>query len=263
MAIIGAILGDIAGSQYEGIRCEDPLGCEIFTENCEFTDDTVTSLGIKYSIDNEFPLVDSLKMVGLRYPNCGYAGMFNRWLFSDDEEPYGSWGNGSAMRVSYIGEHYDDFMEMQEAATRSAKVTHNHPEGIKGAVVTATCIWMARMGKSKQEIYDYVLKAYPPTDYTYSIDMDMKYLEEEYEWDVSCQGSVPVAMRCFYESDSYESFLRNVFRLDCDTDTLCAIGGGVAEEFYKGTGFDEEALLKKYLPEYLYKILKGDYPWGK
>jgi ADP-ribosylglycohydrolase len=145
---------------------------------------------------------------------------------------------------------------VQQKARESAEVTHNDPEGIKGAVVTATCIWMARHGKTKQEIYAYVLAEYPPGKYEYGIDMDMEYLRDEYEWDVSCQGSVPVAMRCFYESDSYESFLRNVFSLFCDCDTLCCIGGGVAEEFYKGTGFDAERLLERYLTKDLLQILR-------
>jgi ADP-ribosylglycohydrolase len=256
MAVTGAILGDIAGSQYEGRRCRDYRGCDIFTERCSFTDDTVTTLSVKYAIDRNIPFAEAFKEVGRRYPNCGYAQMYEKWVFSDSMEPYGSWGNGSAMRVSYIGEKYETLREVQQKARESAEVTHNDPEGIKGAVVTAACIWMARHGKTKKEIYAYVLAEYPPGKYEYSIDMDMEYLRDEYEWDVSCQGSVPVAMRCFYESDSYESFLRNVFSLACDCDTLCCIGGGVAEEFYKGTGFDADRLLERYLTKDLLQILR-------
>lgn len=104
MAVAGAILGDIAGSQYEGGECENPWDCDIFTDWAMFTDDTVTTLAVKYAIDNNVPFVKAFKKIGRKYPNCGYAGMFKRWVFSDDEESYGSWGNGSAMRTSYIGD---------------------------------------------------------------------------------------------------------------------------------------------------------------
>lgn len=117
---------------------------------------------------------------------------------------------------------------MQRVAEECAAVTHNNPEGIKGAVVTATCIWMAKHGKSQQDIYDYVLEQYPEDKYPFSIAKDLEYIRRNYDWDVSCQGSVPVAMRCFYESDSYDSFIRNVFSFDCDCDTICCIGDGVA-----------------------------------
>lgn len=141
-------------------------------------------------------------------------------------------------------------------AEATAAVSHNHPEGIKGAVVTAICIWMARNGKSKQEIYDYVLKQYPKADYEYSIAYSIDEIRPRYKWNESCQGSVPAAMRCFYESSDYESFIRNVFSLECDSDTFGAIAGGVAEEFYGGFGsIDAEGILKKYLTPELYEIL--------
>ena len=135
------------------------------------------------------------------------------------------------MRVSFVGEYYDDFDEMQLEAKATAAVSHNHPEGIKGAVVTATCIMMAKHGKSKQEIYDYVLREYPPEDYEYSIAYSLEELRPRYRWNETCQGSVPAAMRCFFESTDYESFMRNVISLNCDTDTFGAIAGGVAEDY--------------------------------
>ena len=254
MAITGAILGDIAGSQYEGEQCEDYENCEIFTGRNMFTDDTVTTLAVKYAIDNNVPFVDAFKKICRKYPNCGYAEMFERWVFSDNGEPYGGWGNGSAMRTSYIGEYYEDLQDVQRVAKECASVTHNDPEGIKGAVVTATCIWMAKHGKTKEEIYLYVLEQYPTDKYRYSIEHDLEYIRENYEWNASCSGCVPVAMRCFYESESYESFIRNVFSLDCDCDTLGCIGGGVAEEFYGGTGFDDDKVLCRYLDADLWDI---------
>lgn len=182
--------------------------------------------------------------------------MFDSWLRWDDEKPYNSFGNGSAMRCSYIGEYFNTEKEVIEWATKSADCTHNHPEGIKGAVVTSMCIYMARTGASKAEIFNYVKRQYPIDFYKYSVEYELDEYRDTYRWDVTCQGSVPVAIRCFLDSEDYESFLRNVYSLPCDMDTLCAIGGGIAEEFYHDTGFDEEWLLKNYLDEDLYKIVR-------
>lgn len=168
--------------------------------------------------------------------------------------PYNSFGNGSAMRVSYLAEHFEDEIELRKAARKSALISHNHPEGVKGAVVTAMCIWMAKHGSTKEEIYEYMLKEYSEKDYKFS-NKPLEYLRQNYSWDVTCQTSVPVALRCFLESESYESFLRNVFSLNCDTDTIGAIGGGIAEEYYHGTGLDNDAILKKYLSDELYDII--------
>lgn len=257
MAVIGAILGDIAGSQFEYKKPANlnPTSCELFTENCMFTDDTVMTLAIKKAILEKKDLTDTMREIGRCYPGCGYGGHFFEWIFVEHPKPYNSFGNGSAMRVSYVGESFEDINDVITEAERTAAVSHNHPEGVKGAVVTAVCIWMAKHGKTKQEIYDYVLKQYPPKHYKFSIEKDLDYLEKHYSWDVTCMTSVPVAMRCFYESDSFESFMRNIFRLDCDSDTLGAIGGAVAEEFYGGVGFDADRVLRRYLDKRLYEIL--------
>ena len=259
MAVKGAIIGDILGSPYEFRRIRDydwktvPL-----TRNpaARFTDDTVMTLAIKKAILEGLDLTETMVEVGRRYPNCGYGESFYNWVNGDDHTPYGSYGNGSAMRVAFIGEYFDDYDEMQRMAEASAVVSHNHPEGIKGAVVTATCIWMTRHGKSKQEIYDYVLSEYPPESYEYSVAYSLEELRPRYKWNETCQGSVPVAMRCFFESTDYESFMRNVISLNCDTDTFGAIAGGVAEEFYHGFGeLDAEKILEKCLDDYLNMIL--------
>ena len=152
---------------------------------------------------------------------------------------------------------FDTLEDVISWAEKSAEVTHNHPEGIKGAVVTAVCIWMAKHGKSKEEILQYVLEQYPAEKYEYSIAVPLNELERIYRWNATCMGSVATAMRCFYESDSYESFLRNVFRLNCDSDTLAAIGGAVAEEYYGGTGLDEDGILKRYLDRRLYELVNA------
>ncbi|MCR5451122.1 MAG: ADP-ribosylglycohydrolase family protein [Lachnospiraceae bacterium] len=256
MAIIGAILGDIAGSQYEYDRPADLdyQNCELFTEECEFTDDTVMSLAIKKAIDEKKPYQEVMREVGRNYPVCGYGNTFFDWVFCDNPRPYNSFGNGSAMRVSYIGETAETLEGAEKEAERSAMVSHNHPEGMKGAAVTAGCVWLAKDKRTKDDIYKYVLKYYPPEDYKFS-GVPLEKLRETYSWDVTCMTSVPVALRCFYESDSYISFIRNVFSLDCDCDTLCAIGGGVAEEYYGKTGLKNDKILKHYLSDELYEIL--------
>ena len=258
MAIKGAVLGDILGSQYEFGRPAnlDWKNVPLLSIEASFTDDSVMMLAIKKALVTGADLVGTMVDVGRHYPNCGYGGTFYRWILGSDHSPYNSWGNGSAMRVAFVGEYFDDYDEMQDMAAKTAAVSHDHPEGIKGAVVTATCIWMAKHGKSKQEIYDYVLSEYPVEEYQYSIGFSLDELRPRYKWDVSCQGSVPAAMRCFYESTDYESFMRNIYSLPCDSDTFGAIAGGVAEEFYHGFGsIDAEGILKEYLTDELYEIL--------
>ena len=260
MAVIGAILGDIAGSQYEFHRPKRLAykSCALFTDKCKFTDDTVMTLAVKKAIDEDLDLVQTMQEIGRKYPDSGYGGRFRHWVMGVNPKPYESYGNGSAMRVAYVGEHYDDLLDVISQAEKTAAVTHNHSEGIKGAVTTAVCIWMARMGKSKQEIYDYALQQYPAGSYAYSVDKDLDYLEKHYVWNETCMGSVPTAIRCFLDSDSFETFMRNIFRLKCDSDTLGAIGGAVAEEFYHGVGFDPKPGLRKYLDDRLWGILNLD-----
>lgn len=258
MAIIGAILGDIAGSQFEFDRTDslDYEHCKLFTENCSFTDDTILTLAVKKAILDETDFTKTLREVGHPYPYAGYGGRFYEWMYGDTPKPYNSFGNGSAMRVSFIGEYFENLEDVVSWAEKSAKVTHNHPEGIKGAVVTAVCIWMAKHGRTKEDIFNYVLAQYPAESYEYNITVPLDELEKIYCWNETCMGSVATAMRCFFESHSYESFLRNVFRLKCDSDTLAAIGGAVAEEYYSGTGLEEEAILKSYLDKTLYELVK-------
>ena len=259
MAIKGAVLGDILGSQYEFNRPKNldwqniPL---IIDDKAKFTDDSVMMLAIKKALVEDNDLVETMVAVGQQYPFCGYGAKFFSWINGKKHQPYNSWGNGSAMRVAFVGEFYEDYDEMQKMASKTAEVSHNHPEGIKGAVVTATCIWMAKHGKSKQEIYDYVLSEYPVDLYEYSIGYSLNEIRPRYNWNESCQGSVPAAMRCFYESTDYESFMRNIYSLPCDSDTFGAIAGGVAEEFYHSFGdIDAEGILKKHLTDDLYEIL--------
>lgn len=259
MAITGAILGDIAGSQYEYDRPKhlDWKNCKLFSDACEFTDDTVMTLAIKYAIDHNIEYEQAMKAIGSKYPLCGYGPRFFDWIFTPGSCAYNSFGNGAAMRVSYIGEYFDSIKDVQEEAAKSAIVSHSHPEGIKGAVVTATAVWMSRLkSATKEDILNYVMKEYPKRDYKFHAGHSMDYLRENYSWDITCMTSVPVAFRCFYESHSYESFIRNVFSLNCDSDTICAIGGGVAEEYYGLGNINANKILNKYLDNVLLAIVK-------
>ena len=167
MAVIGAILGDIAGSQFEFNRPEnlDYKHYKLFTNRCSHTDDTIMTLAVKKAILENADFTKTMREIGQPYPYSGYGGRFYEWMYGENPKPYNSFGNGSAMRVSFIGEHFDALEDVISMAEKSAEVTHNHPEGIKGAVVTAVCIWMARHGKTKEDIFQYVLEQYPAEKY--------------------------------------------------------------------------------------------------
>ena len=259
MAIIGAILGDIAGSRWEFRRPKglDWEHIDLFTDDCFLTDDTVLTVATKYALQNNVSFKEAYHKFGNKYPNCSYGCGFESWLGSKWSKPYNSFGNGAAMRVSPVVDLCESRLEVSYVSKESALCTHNHPEGIKGAKVTATCAWMAKRGASKKEIEEYACRNYPSDEYMFPVSMSLKELREKYRWNETCQGSVPVAIRCFLDSEDYESFIRNVLSLPCVTDTLCAIGGGIAEEFYHGTGFNADKLMREYLDEYLYEIVKA------
>ena len=268
MALRGAIIGDIIGSQYEFKR---PAGfdyktADLLTDKCRFTDDTVMSLATKYAVkhcwrSNGIDFTSAYDELGNRYINVGYGSYFKRWLKERRAEPYGSYGNGSAMRVSYIGECFDSISDVDTYAALSAACTHNHPEGILGATVTAHCIWMAKHNYTKEDILAYASVFYPKKNYAFSCMYPLDEIRETYHWDVTCQGSVPAAIRCVYEANNYTEFVRNVFSLNCDTDTLCAIGGGIAEELFDNETDEimkqKDRILEKYLDDYLLGIVKS------
>ena len=260
MGLIGAILGDIAGSQYE-FPSKRPRDlnwetCDLFTDRCEFTDDTVMSIATKVALDDDISFVKCYQEYGRLYPNVGYGMNFEMWIKDRDPKPYGSFGNGSAMRVSYVADKFNTQEDVIHWAIKSAECTHNDPEGIKGAVVTAMCSFLAKQGRSKTEIFNYTIFEYNE-DYLYPITMTLDEIRKYYKWNETCQGSVPVAIRCFLESESYVSCSRNVFSLKCDMDTLGSIAGGIAESYYGTTGMDNDKLLKRYLDNRLYKIVKS------
>lgn len=240
----GAILGDIAGSRFEfskpsGFDCKN---VKFFESNCFYTDDTVMTVATKYAILNELPYHIAYRNFGKKYPFAGYGTMFKRWLDNCSSVGYRSFGNGSAMRVSFIGEHYPTLERVKQEAKQSAMCTHNHPEGIAGAEATAISVYLAKNGYSKKEI-----KRYIHTNYHYDLSKPLAFRRPFSKFDITCQGSVPLALRCFLESDSWESCIRNVMSVTCDTDTVGCIAGGIAEAFYHKTVDGEEELIKRYL----------------
>lgn len=229
--IIGAIAGDIIGSVYEfhPIKTKE---FSLFKKNSSFTDDTIMTLAVAQWLLNDKnskeELVKQLQIFGNRYPKGGYGRMFHNWLRTENPEPYKSWGNGSAMRVSPVAWVGDSLEEVQKLARISAEVTHNHPEGIKGALATADAIYLARLGSSKEEIRDHI-----EIRYDYDLDRTVDEIRPYYKFDVSCQGSVPESIICFLEAKDYEDTIRNCISLGGDADTMAAIAGGIASAFWE------------------------------
>lgn len=227
--MIGAIIGDIVGSIYEwnNIKTKDfPL----FSPGCFFTDDTVMTFAIAEGLMNgggTEDFVTAMKKYGHLYPQAGYGGRFGSWLFSEDIHPYNSWGNGSAMRVSPVAWVFNTLSEVEQYAEVSAAVTHNHPEGIKGARATAAAIFLAREGKSKDQI-----KAYIESKYGYDLSRTLDEIRPNYSFNESCQETVPEAIIAFLESVDFEDAIRNAISLGGDSDTLAAIVGSIAEAAY-------------------------------
>ena len=262
MALIGAIIGDIIGSQYEfpSMRPDDLdwKHCELFGKDCEFTDDTVMSIATKYAIDKKESFEKTYRYFYSLYPNVGYGDMFEKWAEKRINKPYKSYGNGSAMRVSYIGDYAQDTNTVTKLAQTSAECTHNSLSGILGAVVVANIIAMANLKYTKSDIYKFTHKAYRNHFYDCSESLESLCRPHTYyTWSDTCDKTVPIAIRCFLESQDYESCIRNCFRLSCDMDTMCCIAGGIAEAYYGTTGFDNKAILRKYLDTYLYNCIEN------
>jgi ADP-ribosylglycohydrolase len=229
--MLGAIAGDIIGSVYEGkvawMSARTPGFRPLFHPLCRFTDDTVLTVAVAESLLRGADLVDLFKDYARRYPRAGYGGNFRRWAASDDREPYQSWGNGSAMRVSPVGFAYDSLAEVLLRARRTAEVTHDHPEGINGALATAAAVFLARTGGDKEQIRDYVERTFG-----YRLDRSIDELRPRFQFDVSCRRTVPPAIRAFLESTDYESAVRLAVSLGGDADTLGCIAGGIAQAYY-------------------------------
>ena len=233
--MLGAIIGDIAGSRFEwgNMKSKD---FELMTreKGCRPTDDSVMSLAVAEAIlacqgdysDLGKQTVRSMQKLGRLYPDAGYGGMFSRWLKDQDPRPYHSYGNGAAMRVSPCGFAASSLEEAVELARKVTEVTHDHPEGIKAAEAVASAIYLARTGHSPAEI-----RAFIETQY-YAIDFTLDSIRPGYGFDVSCQGSVPQAFQSLFESTGFEDAVRNAVSLGGDSDTIGAITGGMAQAVY-------------------------------
>lgn len=220
--MLGAIVGDIVGSIYEfnNHRSKDfPL----FQESCTFTDDTILTIATAEALMTDWDFAGKYRSYGENYPSS-YGGFFRKWIYDESQGPYNSFGNGSAMRVSPVAWFEDKEHRVMELAKRSAEVTHDHPEGIKGAQATAMAILWARQGMSPIEIVNGIEEKFG-----YDISTPLDEIREFYEFDVTCQGTVPEALRCFLEADGFEDAIRNAISLGGDSDTLAAITGSIAE----------------------------------
>jgi type I restriction enzyme M protein len=262
--MLGAIIGDIVGSRYEhqGDKTKD---FEFFTDECFFTDDSVLTLAVAkalmetykcshYPSDLFFKVLGAnstryLRKLGSLYQDRGFGGMFHNWLREDDPKPYFSWGNGAAMRVSPVGFIATDEEQVVNLSAAVTWVTHNHPEGIKGAEATAMAVYLARNGASKDDI-----KKRIETEY-YALDFTIDEIRDSFEFDLSCWGTVPQAIEAFLESTSFEDAIRIAISLGGDSDTIGAITGGIAEAYY---GIPKEMQLEaiSYLTEDLLVIYR-------
>jgi len=223
--MIGAIAGDMIGSPYERYPIKHTNFDPVVSA---FTDDTVLTIAIAYSILNEADIASSLKKLAEKYYNLPYGGGFRRWIRSWDNQPYNSFGNGSAMRVSPVGFAYDSVEEVLHQAKRTAEVTHNHPEGIKGARATALAIYLARIGESKETIRKEI------TDrFSYDLNRTVDEIRPDYRFDVTCQGSVPESIVAFLDSSNWEDAVKKSISLGGDSDTMACITGGIAQAYYK------------------------------
>lgn len=234
----GAILGDIIGSPFEFDRGDKTKDFKLFSRKSHFTDDSVMTLAVCEALlkvgqdatvkEIEDAVISSMQSWGRRYPHAGYGGYFRRWLTACHPEPYNSFGNGSAMRVSAVGWLYDSLENTRTVAKATANVTHNHPEGIKGAEATASAIFMARNGSSKEEIKKYIEK-----EFHYDLNRTLNEIRPDYHMDETCQKTVPEAIIAFLEATDFEDAIRNAVSLGGDTDTLGAITGSIAEAYYR------------------------------
>lgn len=251
--MIGAIIGDIVGSRYEYINHRSKE-FTLFDKKCKPTDDSIMSLAVAKAIlasgdDIEILSVNTvayMQELGRQYEHAGYGRHFYRWLWLEDPRPYNSYGNGAGMRVGPCGFAADSLEHAKTLSAAVTKVTHNHPEGMKGAEAIAVAVFLARSGKDKKDIRTYIEENY------YEIDFKIDELRRMYRFDVSCQGSVPVALEAFFESTDFEDAIRTAISVGGDSDTIAAMTGAVAEAYYgvpekilaEVTGFLDERQLE-------------------
>lgn len=248
--MLGAIAGDIIGSLYEfnNLKSKDfPL----FDQGSEVTDDSVMTLAVAEGIlagdggvnRTRKAIAASMQRLGRLYPHAGYGGHFMSWIFADNPAPYRSFGNGSAMRVSSVAWAFQSLADVIRFARVSAEVTHNHPEGIRGAEAVAGAIFLARTGRSKDEIRRYI-----DEDFDYPLNRTLDEIRPSYAFDVTCMGSVPEAVIAFLESTDYEDAVRNAVSIGGDSDTIACIAGSIAEAYYGIPDWIREEALRRLDP---------------
>ena len=255
----GALLGDMIGAPYEFDRGNKTKDFPLFCEESQFTDDSVMTIAVAEALtdglsrDDEAvrgALVKSLRRWGRKYPRAGYGARFAVWLCSEDPQPYGSYGNGSAMRVSAAGWLYDTLPQTRRAAALTAGVTHDHPEGIKGAEAVAAAIFLARTGRGKDEIRKYVTG-----EFGYDLSRSCDEIRPGYRHTESCQETVPEAITAFLEGEDFEDVIRTAVSLGGDCDTLTCIAGSIAEAFY-GVPAPLKAACRRRLPKDMLDVLE-------
>ena len=253
--MVGAIVGDIAGSRFEfkNIKSKE-FG--LFHKRCRFTDDSIMSLAVCQALLDSMPdynnlsknTIKSMQIIGREYPNRGFGRNFRSWIFSENPKPYNSYGNGSAMRVSGCGYAANSIEEAVYLSHEVTKISHNHPEGIKGAESVAVAVYLARTGKSIKDIQDYI------NTYYYQLDFTLDEIRDTYQYEISCQNSVPQAFEAFFEAISFEDAVRNAISIGGDSDTVAAITGSVAGAYYSVPNEIRNAAVE-YLDDSLKEIL--------
>lgn len=243
--MLGAIIGDIAGSIYEGHAIKTK-NFPFFGDYCRFTDDSVCTVAVSDILLHDLPPAETMQKWCRRYPWAGYGGNFGMWIYTDPPEPYNSYGNGAAMRVSPAAFLNKDNLDAALAASdKVTEITHNHPEGIKGARATTHAIWLAYQAESPAGIRQIIT-----SEYGYDLTQTTDEIRPSYFFDITCQGTVPQAITCALESASYEDAVRNAISLGGDADTLAAIAGPIAEALHGISNELKERAEKRYLSDF-------------
>ncbi len=247
--LIGAVAGDIIGSAYEweNVKTTD---FELFPPQARFTDDTILTMAVARSIMYDEDFAQNIQDFARRYPHRGYGGFFKKWIYSDNPQPYGSYGNGGAMRVSPVGFAFNDLETVLLKAKQSAEVTHNHPEGIKGAQAIAAAVFLARDGKDKNYIREYIEK-----QFDYDLDFTLDQIRPSYKFSATAPLTVPQAIVAFLESTDFENAIRLAVSIGGDSDTIAAMTGSIAAAFYKEIPQYIIQEVEKFLPQEFIKIM--------
>lgn len=249
--MFGAIAGDMIGSVYEFDNLKPEYDFPLFSVYSEFTDDTVLTAALAESILNNYEYKMKIREYVKLYPDCSYGSSFIKWAFGNNDEPYNSWGNGSAMRVSPVGWAYNDIQTVLQKAKESAEITHNHPEGVKGAQSTALAVFLSRQGETKQKIKQEI-----ENRFEYNLKLSLEELRKSYSFNESCRQTVPQAIFTFLISDSFEDSIRKAVYIGGDSDTLACINGSIAEAFYNGVPVEIKKQVIQRLDTHLLKVVE-------